>query len=127
MNQRAVITWIAAWTLAAVLLPTSGSGAAQQWTPEKRGSDNLTVVSHLPLGPRLNVADIEIVDGSDWYRAQAVRAYARMTGTLYPRMCEALGVAQADHFVENWRAMVIVCEKGEMRQTYSRARKQAAG
>ena len=60
MNQRAVIILIAACTLAVALLPTAPSGAAQQWTPEKRGSDNLTVVSHLPLGPRLNVADIEI-------------------------------------------------------------------
>ena len=60
MNQRAVITWIAVCTLAAVVLPTTPGGAAQQWTPEKRGSDNLTVVSHLPLGPSRNVADIEL-------------------------------------------------------------------
>ncbi len=33
---------------------------AQQWTPEKRGSDNMEVVSHLPLGARLSVADIDI-------------------------------------------------------------------
>ena len=60
MNHRAVITLIAACTLAAILLPTTPSDAAQQWSPEKRGSDNITVVSHLPLGPRRNVADIEI-------------------------------------------------------------------
>ena len=35
-------------------------GSAQQWTAEKRGSDNLEIVSHLPLGPRLSVADIDI-------------------------------------------------------------------
>ena len=34
--------------------------AAPQWTPDKPGSDNITVVSHLPLGPALSVADIEI-------------------------------------------------------------------
>ena len=32
----------------------------QQWTPDKPGSDNIEVVAHLPLGPRLRVADIEI-------------------------------------------------------------------
>lgn len=32
----------------------------QQWTPDKPGSDNIEVVAHLPLGPRLSVADIEI-------------------------------------------------------------------
>lgn len=31
----------------------------------------------------------------------------------------------ADHFVENWRAMVIVCEAGEMRQGYCRGRTPA--
>ena len=34
--------------------------AAGQWTPLKRGSDNIEVVSHIPLGPRLSVADIEL-------------------------------------------------------------------
>ncbi len=33
---------------------------AQQWTPEKRGSDNIEVISHIPLGPKLSVSDIEI-------------------------------------------------------------------
>ena len=70
--------------------------------------------------------EIETADGSGWYRAQARREYERMKGPLYPRMCEALGVAQADHFVENWRAMVVVCGKGEMGQTYCRARKETA-
>ena len=31
-----------------------------QWSPEDRGSDNLEVVAHLPLGGRLTVADIDI-------------------------------------------------------------------
>ena len=34
--------------------------AARQWTPQKPGSDNIEVVSHLPLGPQQSVADIEI-------------------------------------------------------------------
>ena len=34
--------------------------AAQQWTPEKRGSDNIEVIAHLPLGADLSVSDIEI-------------------------------------------------------------------
>ncbi len=40
---------------------------------------------------------------------------------LYPRMVEMMGREQADHFVENWRAMVVVCENGEMFQAYTRA------
>jgi hypothetical protein len=34
-----------------------------------------------------------------------------------------MGREQAEHFVENWRAMLVVCEKGEMRQGYTRGRK----
>ena len=44
-------------------------------------------------------------------------------GDLYPRMVERLGQVDADHFVENWRAMVIVIDKGEMRQGYCRGRR----
>lgn len=62
--------------LAAALLPTASSNAAQQWTPEKRGSDNITVVSHLPLGPARNVADIEI-------EQEMARPYAYVARMVY--------------------------------------------
>ena len=29
-----------------------------QWTPEKRGSDNIEVVAHIPLGAWLSVSDV---------------------------------------------------------------------
>ena len=34
--------------------------ASAQWTPEKPGSDNMEVLGHLPLGPRISLADLEI-------------------------------------------------------------------
>lgn len=67
--------------------------------------------------------DIEVEDASDWYRQQVNREYQLMKGELYPRMVDLLGQQSADHFVENWRAMVVVCESGEMRQGYCRARR----
>ncbi len=42
------------------LTDDSGFASARQWTPQKRGSDNIEVVSHLPLGAPLSIADIEI-------------------------------------------------------------------
>ncbi|MCH7823936.1 MAG: hypothetical protein IH849_03970 [Acidobacteria bacterium] len=60
MKLRSALTWIAVCALAVAFLPTKASDAAQQWTAEKPGSDNITVVSHLPLGPRLSVSDIEL-------------------------------------------------------------------
>ena len=42
-----------------ILSLTAATAGAQQWTPQKRGSDNMELVAHLPLGPRLSVADID--------------------------------------------------------------------
>jgi ubiquinone/menaquinone biosynthesis C-methylase UbiE len=67
--------------------------------------------------------DVEIEDASDWYQNQAQAEYELMRGDLYPRMLELLGKESADHFVENWRAMVVVCKSGEMRQGYCRGRR----
>lgn len=69
--------------------------------------------------------DVEVTDQSDWYREQVQKEYAKMKTELYPRMVEVMGKRDADHFMENWRAMVVVCTKGEMRQGYCRARKPA--
>jgi len=67
--------------------------------------------------------DIEIEDASDWYRKHANREMELINGELYPRMVESLGQESADYFVENWRSMVVVINKGEMRQGYCRGRK----
>ncbi len=67
--------------------------------------------------------DIAIVDRSDWYRRRVRTEYEMITTDLNKRMVEILGQRDADHFVENWRAMVVVCDKGEMLQVYSRAHK----
>ena len=40
-----------------------------------------------------------------------------------PMMVDLLGQTAADDNVENWRAMVVVIDKGEMRQCYCRATK----
>ena len=57
-------------------------------------------------------------DASDWYRIEAHREYELIKGELYPRMVDLLGQESADHFVENWRSMVVVIDKGEMLQSY---------
>jgi phosphoethanolamine N-methyltransferase len=72
---------------------------------------------------RAGFIGIEMEDASRWYREQARREYELIRGDLYPRMLELLGRESADHFVEDWRAMVVVCESGEMRQGYSRGRR----
>ena len=36
------------------------ASANAQWTPEKPGSDNVEVLGHIPLGPTLSVADMDV-------------------------------------------------------------------
>ncbi len=67
--------------------------------------------------------DIQLSDRSDWYRRKVKEEYEQIQSELYPRMVEKLGKEEADHFVENWRAMMVVCEKGDVFQGYYRARK----
>ncbi len=53
----AVMTTLALVPAVVAVEETQGT---PQWTPHKPGSDNIEVLSHLPLGPRLNVSDIEL-------------------------------------------------------------------
>jgi SAM-dependent methyltransferase len=62
-------------------------------------------------------------DASDWYRAESRREYELIRGDLYERMVDLLGRADADHFVNNWRSLAIVCESGELLQGYCRGQK----
>ncbi len=63
---------------------------------------------------------VESEDATDWYQREAQREYELIKGDLYAELVEAIGQADADHFVENWRAMVQVIDNGEMRQVYFR-------
>ena len=67
--------------------------------------------------------NIATEDATEWYRREARREYQRLRGELKPRMVELLGRQEAEHCIENWRAMVVVIDKGEMRQAYCRGQK----
>jgi ubiquinone/menaquinone biosynthesis C-methylase UbiE len=67
--------------------------------------------------------DVVMTDASDWYRSEARREYELVKGELYTRMVERLGQADADHFVDDWRALAVVCESGELLQGYCRGTK----
>ncbi len=67
--------------------------------------------------------DVSVTDRSDWYRRQSAAEYEALKNEHYKSMVELLGQAKADDFVENWRALAVVCERGEMLQIYSRGRK----
>ena len=68
---------------------------------------------------------VETEDATQWYRKEAKEELLRLQGPLNRQMTKLLGEADADHFIENWRAMVVVIESGEMRQAYCRGQKPA--
>jgi ubiquinone/menaquinone biosynthesis C-methylase UbiE len=67
--------------------------------------------------------DVTLEDASDWYRRESRREYERMRGEGRPEVVELIGEAQAAHMIEDWRSLVVVCEKGELRQGYTKGRK----
>jgi hypothetical protein len=67
--------------------------------------------------------EVVTIDATEWYRDEVRREYELIQGGLFPRMVELLGQAAADHFVENWRTMLVVIEKNEMQQGYCRGRR----
>ncbi len=76
--------------------------------------------SHLVEG---GFEDVTTEDASEWYRRESRREYERMRGEGRPQVVELIGEAQAEHMIEDWRSMVVVCEKGELRQGYTRGRR----
>jgi phosphoethanolamine N-methyltransferase len=84
-----------------------------------------TIESFAQIFRDAGFVDVEATDASHWYRRECRREYELIKGDLYPRMVELLGSEDADHFVENWQAMTVVCESGEMRQAYFRGRRPA--
>ena len=60
-------------TVCMVLFPAV---VAAQWTAEKPGSDNITVLGHVELGPRLSVADMDM-------EQEVSRPYAYVSRMVY--------------------------------------------
>jgi phosphoethanolamine N-methyltransferase len=78
---------------------------------------------HEELLRQAGFVDVQIDDRSDWYRRHSQAEYERIKTEHYPRMLELIGKEEADHFTEDWRALSVVCAKGEMLQVYCRGRK----
>lgn len=59
--------------------------------------------------------DIRLADITDRYRVEAHEELARMQGELAPMMLAEMGAADNAHFVEDWRSLTVVLDKGELR------------
>jgi phosphoethanolamine N-methyltransferase len=58
---------------------------------------------------------VKLLDTNAWYRNLAKQELARLKGELFDLMTEKLGGAARDHFIEDWRMLTMVLDKGELR------------
>jgi phosphoethanolamine N-methyltransferase len=62
-------------------------------------------------------------DIAQTYQVQAQQEYTAMRGPLENQMREILGEKAKAHFIENWRALTVVLDNGELRPSRFRAHK----
>ena len=84
-----------------------------------------TLEAHGAILAEAGFVGIELADDWRTYRDLCCEEYAQMQGPLKARMIELLGRKEQAHFLENWRAMVVVLDKGELRPGHYRATKPA--
>ena len=68
-------------------------------------------------------ASVEVLDRNHWYLDLARRELAAMAGPLAPVITERIGKDRARHFLDNWRQLVVVLERGELRPAHLRAQR----
>jgi len=100
MSSRRTSTFV-------LLLALVGTAAAAteptpQWTPQQRGSDNIQVVSHLPLGAALSVADIEIEQELERPYAYVAREIFGEDGEMGMDVVD-LSVPERPRVIYRWR------------------------
>ena len=83
----------------------------------------VTLEEQVELLESAGFRNVEALDASDWYQAEAKREYELISGELFPRLVKDLGRDAAHEFAENWRALTVVIDAGEMRQVYCRGQK----
>jgi phosphoethanolamine N-methyltransferase len=64
---------------------------------------------------------VEIRDRHDWYLGLAQRELEAMEGPLNPLIVHRIGPERARHFIDNWRQLVVVLKRGELRPGYLKA------
>jgi SAM-dependent methyltransferase len=63
----------------------------------------------------LGFEQVKLQDINSWYRDLAKQELARLKGELFGVMTDKLGTEARDHFIEDWRMLTVVLEKGELR------------
>jgi phosphoethanolamine N-methyltransferase len=67
--------------------------------------------------------DVEIRDRRGWYLTLAQRELEAMEGPLKATIVSRIGAERAQHFIDDWRQLVVVVRRGELRPGHMRATK----
>jgi len=72
---------------------------------------------------RAGFVDVEIRDRNDWYLELAQRELESMEGPLKPLIVSQIGAERTQHFIDDWRQLVVVLRRGELRPGHLKAAK----
>jgi phosphoethanolamine N-methyltransferase len=64
---------------------------------------------------------VEIRDRHEWYSDLARSELQAMEGGLNPVIVQRIGAERARHFIDNWRQLVVVLKRGELRPGHLKA------
>ena len=101
VSQMNINSWIVAFTIT-LLFSSPAIGQEVPWSPLKRGSDNMEVLGHLPLGARLSVADMDV-------EQELHRPYAYVSRMVYgfegPKGVDIISIEdpEAPELLYEWR------------------------
>jgi phosphoethanolamine N-methyltransferase len=65
--------------------------------------------------------EVEVRDRNAWYLDLARRELASMEGPMHETILRAIGAERTEHFIVNWRQLVLVLERGELRPGHLKA------
>ena len=71
-------------------------------------------------------AEVAVRDRNAWYLDLAEREVASMEGRWKSLIVAQIGQQRAEHFIENWRQLVVVLRAGELRPGHLKAVKRTA-
>jgi phosphoethanolamine N-methyltransferase len=74
---------------------------------------------------QVGFVDVQVRDRHGWYLVLAQRELQMMQGAWKPSIVERIGRDRAEHFIADWRQLVVVLQEGELRPGHLKATKQA--
>ena len=82
--------------------------------PTLASSEHLIVGMTTTTLARVGFIEVEARDRNAWYRDLARRELTALEDELQPLVVARIGRDRAEHFIRNWRQMVLVLDRGSV-------------